>query len=616
MDSLGNGSSLQMTPPEHILTMFRGFIVAVLLSLSWLAHGAEAELLDPEKAFRFSARLAADNMVEVRYQIAPGYYMYREKFSFAIDPVGVKLGAPQLPVGKIKEDQFFGKVEIYRNAVTILLPLQQDGAIPVATLTALSQGCADVGVCYVPQEQKAELKLAAFAAESSRGGAPPPSTAVPAQQSEDSLIAELFHGGFWLLVISFFGFGLLLSFTPCMLPMVPILSGIIAGRGQRMTKMHGFMLSAAFVFGMAITYALAGVAAGLSGAMLSAALQSPWVLGGFAAVFVVLALSMFGFYELQLPVALQSRLAEASNRLPGGHFAGVFVMGVLSALIVGPCVAAPLAGALLYISQSGDVMLGGAALFAMALGMGVPLLVIGASAGALLPKAGPWMETVKRFFGVLLLAVAIYLVSSLIPVFVQMLAWGVLLVIAAIYLRALDPLPPAAHGFQRFSKGMGVIALVAGAAYLIGAFAGGRDVLQPLSGLWPGQPAQPAPAAPVAFKRVNNLAELEQEIRSAGGKTVMLDFYADWCVSCKEMERYTFSDVQVQARLANMVKLQADVTINTPDNAALLKRFGLFGPPGIVFFDREGQEIPGLRVIGFQPAAKFTALLERALGFK
>jgi thiol:disulfide interchange protein DsbD len=594
--------------------MLRRFIAVVLLSLSWLAHGVEPELLDPEKAFRFSARLAADNMVEVRYQIAPGYYMYREKFSFAIDPASVKLGAPQLPAGKIKEDQFFGKVEIYRDALSILLPLQHDGAAAVATLTAVSQGCADVGVCYVPQEQKAELKLAALAADASRGGVSPfSSTNFPAQQAEDSLIAELFQGGFWLLVISFFGFGLLLSFTPCMLPMVPILSGIIAGRGQSMTKMHGFMLSVAFVIGMAITYALAGVAAGLSGAMLSAALQSPWVLGGFAAVFVVLALSMFGFYELQLPVALQSRLAEASNRLPGGHFAGVFVMGALSALIVGPCVAAPLAGALLYISQSGDVTLGGAALFAMALGMGVPLVVVGASAGVLLPKAGPWMETVKRFFGVLLLAVAIYLVSSLIPVFVQMLAWGVLLVIAAIYLRALDPLPPAAHGFQRFSKGMGVIALVAGTAYLIRAFAGGRDVLQPLSGLWPGQPA---PAAPVAFKRVNNLAELEQEVRNASGKTVMLDFYADWCVSCKEMERFTFTDAQVQARLANMVKLQVDVTANTPDHAALLKRFRLFGPPGIVFFDREGREIPGLRVIGFQAAAKFAAVLDQALGFK
>jgi thiol:disulfide interchange protein DsbD len=594
--------------------MFKRFLAIVLLLVSWLAHGAEPDLLEPDKAFRFSARLAAGNMVEVRYQIAPGYYMYRDKFSFAVEPKNIGLGAPQMPAGKIKEDEFFGKVEVYREAVSILLPLQHDSPVQAATLTAVSQGCADVGVCYVPQEQKAALKLASFVMDTPRSGALFPSASSgPAQQSEDSLIAELFQGEFWLLVVSFFGFGLLLSFTPCVLPMVPILSGIIAGRGHRVTKMHGFLLSSAFVFGMAMTYALAGVAAGLSGAMLSAALQSPWVLGGFAAVFVALALSMFGFYDLQLPRALQNRLAEASNRLHGGHFAGVFAMGVLSALIVGPCVAAPLAGALLYISQSRDVILGGTALFAMALGMGVPLLAIGASAGALLPKVGPWMETVKRFFGVLLLAVAIYLVSSLIPVFVQMLAWGVLLVITAIYMRAIDPLPSSAHGFEKFSKGIGIIALVAGVSYLIGAFAGGRDVLLPLSGLSAGQPAK---TTATAFKRVSNLAELEQEIRNAGGKTVMLDFYADWCVSCKEMERFTFADGQVQARLANMVKLQADVTANTPEHAALLKHFRLFGPPGIIFFDRGGTEIPGLRVIGFQSADKFVAVLDRALGFK
>lgn len=595
--------------------MFRRFLTVVLLLLSWLAHGAEPDLLEPEKAFRFSARLAAGNMIEVRYQIAPGYYMYRDKFRFAIDPKNIGLGVPQMPAGKIKEDQFFGKVEVYREAVSILLPLQHDSPVQAATLTAVSQGCADVGVCYVPQEQKAELRLASFVMDFPRSGTLLSASPGPAQQAQDSLVAELFQGEFWLLVVSFFGFGLLLSFTPCVLPMVPILSGIIAGHGHRMTKMHGFLLSAAFVLGTAITYALAGVAAGLSGAMLSAALQSPWVLGGFSAVFIVLALSMFGFYELQLPRALQHRLAEASNRLHGGHFAGVFTMGVFSALIMGPCVAAPLAGALLYISQSRDVVLGGTALFAMGLGMGVPLLAIGASAGALLPKAGPWMETVKRFFGVLLLAVAIYLVSSLVPVFVQMLAWGVLLVITAIYLRAIDPLPHGAHGFQKFSKGIGVIALVAGVAYLIGAFAGGRDVLQPLSGLWPGQSAKTTATA-TAFRRVSNVAELEQEIRNASGKTVMLDFYADWCVSCKEMERFTFADDRVRARLANMVKLQADVTANSPEHAELLKRFKLFGPPGIIFFDRGGAEIPGLRVIGFQSADKFVAVLDRALEFK
>jgi len=416
------------------------------------------------------------------------------------------------------------------------------------------------------------------------------------------------------LIISFFVFGMLLSFTPCVLPMVPILSGIIVGHGHKLTRTHGRLLSGVYVLGMAITYALAGVAAGMSGALLSAALQNPWVLGAFATLFVALALSMFGFYELQLPTALQSRLAGASGRLHGGHYTGVFAMGALSALIVGPCVAAPLAGALLYISQSGNAVLGGGALFSMGLGMGVPLLVVGASAGTLLPKAGPWMETVKRFFGVMLLAVAIYLVSPVIPVVAHMLAWSALLIFTAIHLRALDPLPPSARGFARFSKGVGVIALVAGVVFLVGALSGGRDVLQPLSGLRSSATGVGGAAPGVAFQRVASVAELDSQIAAAAGKTVMLDFYADWCVSCKEMERYTFTDPGVQARLGGMVKIQVDVTAGTAEHRALLQRFRLFGPPGIVFFDGAGREIQGLRVIGYQPADKFTAVLDQALG--
>jgi thioredoxin:protein disulfide reductase len=368
------------------------------------------------------------------------------------------------------------------------------------------------------------------------------------------------------------------------------------------------------VLGMAITYAIAGVAAGLSGAMLSAALQNPWVVGAFAAVFVALAFAMFGFYELQLPVALQSRLADASNRFYGGRTAGVFVMGVLSALIIGPCVAPPLAGALLVIADRGQVALGGSALFAMALGMGVPLLAVGASAGALMPKAGPWMDTVKRFFGVLLLGVAIYLIAPFIPVSVQMFLWAALLIVTAIYLRVIDPLPADAHGFQRFSKGVGVVALIAGVAYLTGAFSGSRDILQPLSGL--RVTAAESEAHETSFQKVKNVAELDARIQAAAGRTVMLDFYADWCVSCKEMERYTFSDERAQTRFRDMVLLQADVTANTAEHAALLRRFRLFGPPGILFFDREGREIRGLRVIGFQPADRFVAVLDQALGFR
>lgn len=600
-------------------------LLLFLLLVPLRGVGAEADLLPPEKAFQFSARLASPDLVEVHYQIAPGYYMYRDKFAFSVAPEPARLGPPQLPPGKMQRDEFFGDVETYRNEVTIRVPMEGATALPAVMLTAISQGCADVGVCYVPQEQKAELRPAGFALgaaapETGGGISRILSTARGSIGSQDTMVAALFQGELWLLIVAFFAFGLLLAFTPCMLPMVPILSGIIVGRGHKLTKMHGFLLSAAYVVGMAVTYALAGVAAGLSGAMLSAALQDPWVLGAFAAVFVALALAMFGFYELQLPVALQSRLADASNQLHGGHFAGVFSMGILSALIVGPCVAAPLAGALLYISQSRDVVLGGSALFAMGLGMGAPLLAVGASAGALVPKAGPWMDSVKRLFGVLLLAVAIYLISPLIPLAAQMLLWAALLIITGVYLRAIDPLPQGAHGFERFSKGVGIIALVAGIAFLLGALAGSRDVLQPLSGFRalvaaPGQLGQPA-AAPVAFQRVATNAELDAAIRTAAGKPVMLDFYADWCVTCKEMERYTFPDPQVQSRLAQMVKLQADVTLNTAEHAALLRRFRLFGPPGIIFFDREGREINGLRAIGFQPADKFALMLDQVLAVR
>jgi thiol:disulfide interchange protein DsbD len=590
-------------------------ILILVLTLSGFARAAEPELLEPDKAFHFAARLKDARSIEVSYQIAPGYYMYRDKFRFTLGPPDVRPGEPQFPAGKKYRDEFFGEVETYRGRLSIVLPFELgDMSVPAIQLAALSQGCADIGVCYVPHEQKAELRLAALSAGAMRSDAASGVFSGTGPGADDARVARVFEGGFWLAIASFFGFGLLLSFTPCVLPMVPILSGVIVGTGQPVTKARGFLLATAYVLGMAMTYAVAGVAAGLSGVMLSVALQNPWVLGAFAAVFVALALAMFGFYELQLPVALQSRLADASNRFHGGHMAGMFVMGVLSALILGPCVAAPLAGALLYIGQSRDVVLGGSALFAMALGMGVPLLAIGASAGALMPKAGPWMETVKRFFGALLLGVAIYLVSPFIPVSVQMVLWAALLIVTAIYLRAIDPLPAGAHGFQRFSKGMGIIALIVGLAYLVGALSGGRDILQPLSGLRVTASGTAPYEAP--FQRINSGSELDDRLQAAAGWTVMLDFYADWCVSCKEMERYTFSDERVQARFREMTLLQADVTANNAEHAALLRRFRLFGPPGIVFFDREGREIQGLRVIGFQPADRFVAVLDQALSFR
>ena len=565
--------------------------------------GKSQELLEPEKAFRFSAR-ALDGAVEVDFAIADGYYMYRDKFRFAAEGnPAVRLGSPELPAGARHRDEFFGEVETYRRQVRIVIPAEGEGRFE---LKVTSQGCADIGVCYVPMESQATLQLAAgtFMSEGPRQVDARPRLSIFASDLE---IARLFEGNFVLVLAGFFILGVLLTFTPCVLPMIPILSAIIAGEGKNLDKWRGLALSLTYVLGMAAAYAIAGVAAAYSGSLLAAALQNPWVLGAFAAVFVILALSMFGFYELRLPGFVHHHLHSAHKRLRGGQIASVAAMGVLSAVIVSPCVAAPLAGALLYISQTRDVALGGAALFAMALGMGVPLVAVGVSEGALLPKAGAWMESVRKFFGALLIAVAIWIVSPVIPPMAQMLAWGAFFIGSAMFLRAIDPLPESASGWWRLWKGVGIVALVAGIAFIVGAFSGARDVLQPLAGISKSAPS----ATPLPWVRVASLAELEGRLKSPG-KTVMLDFYADWCVSCKEMEAFTFSDPNVRAQLDRMLLLQVDVTANTEADKALLKRFSLFGPPGIVFFDSEGREIKGLRVIGYQGPDRFLKTLSLA----
>jgi thiol:disulfide interchange protein DsbD len=359
---------------------------------------------------------------------------------------------------------------------------------------------------------------------------------------------------------------------------------------------------------MAVTYTFIGIAAALSGNLLSAALQNAWVLGAFAAGFVLLALSMFGFYELQLPSGWHARLTEASNRLGGGHWGAVALMGALSAAIVSPCVVAPLAGALLYISQTRDAVLGGAALFSMAIGMGAPLILVGVSEGVLMPKSGHWMRAVKQFFGVLLLAVAIWIIAPVIPVPAQMLLWAVLLVGSGVFLRALEPLDEGASGWLRLWKAVGILALLAGVAQGVGALSGARDPLRPLTGIFAESPEE---QQPVRFETVKTLSDLDVQLKTSG-KPAMLDFYADWCVTCKEMDRFTFSDPQVRTRLARMTLLRADVTANTADDKALLKRYRLFGPPGIVFFNAGGREIEGLRVIGYQPPERFIRSLDLA----
>ncbi|WP_293006222.1 protein-disulfide reductase DsbD [Nitrosomonas sp.] len=603
-----------------------------------LGQSNPQELLPPDEAFKIAVEVRDGNTLIAHLTPAKNYYLYRDKIAFEPKQEGMAIEKVTLPSGKMKEDMTFGNTEVYYTPIQAVISLKREGsASEPLTLEATYQGCNEpVGVCYAPIHKVIDLTLPAVKAAigavaeavSSQATAAEidattelfqmPSRS-PAIETESYKIERMFEtGNYWLILSGFFVVGLFLSFTPCVFPMFPILSGIIANQGKNVTKRHGFILALAYVFGMAITYAIIGVAAGLSGAMLSATLQNAWVLGAFAVMFVLLSFSMFGFYELQLPGSLQTKLSQEAGQLKGGHLTSVFGMGALSALIVGPCVAAPLAGALLYISQTRDVVLGGSALFVMALGMGVPLLLLGTSAGALLPKAGAWMESIKRFFGVLLIAVAIWIISPLINEVVYMLLWAVLLIISAIYLHAIDPLPERASGVQKFLKGVGVIALLVGVALLIGVLSGGRDVLQPLSKLnladaTSSGEAGPASYATLPFQRVKTIAELDEQIQLSREKYVMVRFHADWCVSCKEMDRFTFSDAKVQARLKDVVLLEVDVTDGTPDDTALLKRFKLFGPPGILFIDRQGHDVPDIKIIGFLNNNDFLTVLNAVL---
>lgn len=605
------------------------FLIALLVSyplLSFANLGVDG-FLPPDEAFKFGLERQGDTALVAKFEAAPHHYLYHDRISFEIKGSSGEIKVEtRLPKGEIKSDPTSGDVEIYHKGFQVQLkPDATAKQLADAEVTATYQGCSEEGLCYPPITKK--LKWSALkhvAASSTTAGslisaahaqAESETTPVVADSgSETDQIAGLFKGGSLLTVIAaFFVAGLLLAFTPCVFPMIPILSGIIVGQGEKIEKSRAFTLSLSYVLGMATTYALAGVAAGMSGKLLSAALQNPWVLGGFALVFVVLSLSMFGFYELQLPNSIQSKFNDASNKVKGGSVFGAATMGALSAVIVGPCVAPPLAGALLYIGQTHDVVLGGSALFAMAMGIGVPLMLVGTSAGALLPRAGAWMDLVKKVFGVMLLGVAIWLVSPVMPATATMLLVGGLLVMCAIFLSAIEPLPAGASGLLRFGKGAGVFSLIAGTAMVVGALSGNQEILQPLGGLRMANAAMP-PGKALGFRRVSTVAELESHIRQAGGKPVVLDFYADWCVSCKEMEHNTFSDDRVQARLKNAVLLQADVTANKDEHAAMLKKFGLFGPPGIVFFDTKGSELKSAQVIGYQPPTKFLASLERVPG--
>ncbi|MYM88474.1 protein-disulfide reductase DsbD [Rugamonas sp. FT82W] len=609
-------------------------LMALMVAVLALATGARADdFLEPDQAFQLKGELVDAHTVRLSWAIAPGYHLYRDRLSFKSD--SAQIAAPSLPAGLRKFDTNFNKeMETYQDKLVVNLPVTAAAAF---TLQVGYQGCADAGLCYSPATQSYRVdpsapgKLvtvdappageaanattaATTAAATAPAAAPGTEAAAPAHEDDSSLAQRtLQSGSAWRIGLAFLAFGLLLSFTPCVLPMVPILSSIIVGEGA-VSRGRGFTLALAYCLGMALVYTSLGVGAGLAGEGLAGALQKPWVLLTFGALLVGLALSMFDVYQLQLPSALQSRLSATSGNMGGGRFAGVFVMGALSALIVGPCVAGPLAGALLYISQTRNVWTGGWALFSMAVGMSVPLLLTGISAGSLLPRAGAWMNGVKKIFGLLLIAVAIWMVTPVFPVPVMMALWGVFALLCAVFLHVFEPLPAArGAGLGAYvGKTLGLAFLLAGLFELAGAASSGRDVLQPLGHLGLARAEGAAQGGDeIRFSRIKTVAELDQVLASST-TPVMLDFYADWCVSCKEMERFTFSKPAVSGKLKQVRLIQVDVTANSADDKALMKRFGLFGPPGIILFNG-GKEIPNSRVIGFLAPEPFVQHLSRHL---
>ena len=596
--------------------LVRAQSLVLALALGWAALFATVpamaadDFLPPEQAFRVTGQMVTAERAEVTLEITGGYYVYREPFRFTAQ--GAVLGQAEIPPGKVKFDENFQKnVETYRNTLKILLPVS--AATGPFTLAVVSQGCADAGLCYPPMTTELRLDPAALVSPPrlAAAQAKPGALATAASWIDDARVDKVLRGGhLWQVVLAFFGMGLLLSFTPCVLPMMPILSSLIVGTQRQPSRLRGLVLAAAYGLGMALVYTALGVAAGLAGEGFAAALQTPWAIGGFSLLLVALSLSMFDVYELRLPARWTTQMCEHSNRLPAGQVAGVFVMGGISALILSPCVTAPLAGALLFISQSGDVVQGGAALFSMASGMSVPLLLLGASAGRWVPKAGAWMHGVKRLFGLMMLAVALYLAQPVLPITAVLGLWGLLLLLAGFLLQPFSAHPHHRHALRTaLQRALGVVALTLGVVQIVGAASGGRDPLRPLAHLGL---AAPALGKLPGFQPVDSVAALDAALLAAAGRPVMLDFYADWCVSCKEMERFTFSDTEVAARLSKAILLKADVTGNTEAHRALLRRFKLFGPPGTLFFDAAGLEIAGSRVVGFQGAQRFAQTLTLA----
>lgn len=589
------------------------------------SSSGDNDFLSPSQAFQLSGTADAQGRVQLAWAIAPGYYLYRDRIHVASAAPGLTLGAPQFPAGQVKSDPYFGKQVIYHRQLLVTVPVTARAGAATAAVSVTYQGCAEAGLCYPPITRTLSIALPAGSAAASTPGSPVSMTGAAAGSAgvnavaagsahpggaayvsdQDRLAALVRSGNLAGVLATFWGLGLLLAFTPCCLPMVPILSGLIAGGGQRLSSTRAFALSLTYVLGMAVTYTVTGAAFAAAGSHVQAAFEQPWVIALFAALFVTMALSMFGLFTVQVPGFLQTRLAAASNRQEGGHFGGVAVMGALSALIVTTCVAPPLVATLAVIGQSGAIARGSAALFAMALGMGSPLLVVGTSAGRWLPKAGAWMDAVKRLFGVMMLALAAWMLTRVVPAQMTLLLFVVPATAACVVLWSLARIRSVMPPLRFAAVLASCAAALYSAALLLGTARGAQNPLAPLS----------RPAAELAFQSVSSVAQLDREVTRAAaqGEPVMLDFYADWCTSCKEMQHYTFTDPAVRAALRHVRLLRADVTANTGADQALLHRFQIFGPPTIAFYDDQGHELRQFRVVGYMNAARFTALLQRAL---
>jgi len=612
-------------------------------------NAGEQEFLEPDQAFRLIATADGPDKVRLEWVIHEGYYLYKSRIKVASTATGAQLGTPVLPAGKVKNDEYFGVQEVYHEGLVGSVPVARSpgGALELP-IDVTYQGCADAGLCYPPVTKNLKVNLPG-------SQSPPPSAAGSVDAGsgsssgyvspQDRLLNVLRTGNLAAVIAVFFLSGLLLAFTPCVLPMIPILSGLITGQGANITPLRGFTLAFTYVQGMALTYAAAGaICAAFFGQAPQGFFQQPWIIALFAALFVALAFAMFGAFTLQLPSALQTRLTDVSNKQKSGNYVGVLVMGALSALIVTACVAPAIVAALSVIAQSRDVVRGASALYATGIGMGAPLLLVGASAGSLLPRVGAWMDTVKSGFGLIFLALALYFGQQLIPPAAGMLLWSALAVISGFWIFSIKG--PSGTPAPAAVRAPGLLALVYGVILLIGLAAGSTDPLQPLSSLrapavaaaTSGEPAAPTNSAQstdsataadsssgpmhtvgaLSFETVKSLADLQARVAAAkdAGKTVMLDFYADWCTSCKEMERYTFTDASVQAALGNTILLRADVTKNDAQDQALLKHFGIFGPPTIAFYNAAGAEQQNFRVVGYMKAGDFAALLRKALDSK